>query len=324
MIPGPVRAAYRGRSVPFEQKFIDRYACGCVDIYWDREIIWIPDVHDSIPEERLIGETRERGMVDRCHKCDSEEYYRLVQSANLEVSNWRQKLKILDEGENKEGQPVDPNTIPPSPENSDPPSSPLIPRIDGSTPMGDTGSNHHRRTIAFGSFPAQEFPVRSGGDVGMPLVVAPRNSVLEETPAVVTTSNPDETIVSNIILPVITPKKLTYADVLKRKTITPRLECTEASLVPETPVLGCVKPVKPPFRQKLVFKGRAPASGELSTSKIIPAKANASHDAANSRAGISLRGTHGLSSSKFVKDGLSDRIPFLQGPQHRKPGEPSA
>jgi hypothetical protein len=310
MSSGPVRPAAGGRAVPFTQKFIDSFACGCVYVYWDNQMFWMPNIPGSRPDDCLIGETRERNMQDSCHKCDAEQYYKHIQSTNVEVSNWRQELKMLNEDENKESQHVDPNMMPPSPIDSDPPSSPIMSKIEDSTPAGDTDSNQHKRVITFGSFPAQEFPIRSSEDVQMPLTVAPRNNVQEETPAIVTTSAPDKIIVLDVVVPVITPKKLSYADVLKRKTITPRLESAEASLMTlETPVLECVKPVKPPFRQRLVFKSRALASNEPSSSGVVQAKdePKVSHGVANLRVDIPLPGIHGLSSSEFIEDSLFDR-----------------
>ncbi|KAH8148535.1 uncharacterized protein LAJ45_07246 [Morchella importuna] len=325
MSSGHISPSPRGRNVPFSQWFIDTFECGHVYNRLVNELVWLPYIPGISTDESFIGETRRRNMQDKCHECDAAEYFKHIKSSNAEVSNWREQLKILNEDGNREGQSVGPNTRLPSPvdsnplssllmpivddstpavdtgsnqrtlviSRSDPPSSPLMPIVDDSTPAADTGSNQRTLVIAFGDFPAQEFPIKPSEGTQTPTTAAPRNNVQEESPATVATSTPGKT-----------PERLSYADVLKRKPITPRPERAEAGLMTETPALQGVEPVKPPVRPRLVFKGRDLASNEPSSSGVVPAEdePRISHGVANTRTNIPLSET-----SEFVEDDLLER-----------------
>lgn len=293
MSSGHISPSPRGRNVPFSQWFIDTFECGHVYNRLVNELVWLPYIPGISTDESFIGETRRRNMQDKCHECDAAEYFKHIKSSNAEVSNWREQLKILNEDGNREGQSVGPNTRLPSPVDSNPLSSLLMQIVDDSTPAVDTGSNQRTLVIAFGDFPAQEFPIKPSEGTQTPTTAAPRNNVQEESPATVATSTPGKT-----------PERLSYADVLKRKPITPRPERAEAGLMTETPALQGVEPVKPPVRPRLVFKGRDLASNEPSSSGVVPAEdePRISHGVANTRTNIPLSET-----SEFVEDDLLER-----------------
>lgn len=279
MSSGPIGTSPRGRDVPFSQRFIDTFECGHVYSYLVSYLVWLPYIPGIPSDESFIGEICRKNIPHICYKC----------CAAVQFSNWREQLRILNEDGNREGQTVDPNTILPSPVGSDPPSSPLMPIVDDSTPAADTGSNQRTLVIASGDFPTQEIPIRSSEGIQTLITAAPRNNIQEQSPATVTTSTPDKT-----------QEKLSYADVLKRKPITLRPECAEASLMTETPVLQGVEPVNPPIRPRLVFRGRALASNEPSSSGVVPAEGGPGVASVGSNIPLS-------ETSEFVEDDLSDR-----------------